>query len=125
MDHETKEMFHLILGQLGKIDQRLDKIENRLDMMDQRLEKVENRLDKVENRLDKVENRLDKVENRLDNLELMLKLTNEKMENLQVEVTLFERNVRRDIHKLNDEMETVIEVLKQKEILPRGKAAGE
>ncbi|TSC96939.1 MAG: hypothetical protein CEN88_249, partial [Candidatus Berkelbacteria bacterium Licking1014_2] len=46
---------------LGKIENRLDCVENSLDC-------VENRLDRVENSLDCVENRLDRIE---DNLEII------------------------------------------------------
>ena len=43
-------------------------------------------------------------------------LTNE---DLQPDVKIAERDIRRDIHSLNDETETVMEVLKMHELLPR------
>lgn len=43
----------------------------------------------------------------------------EKIDDLSLDLKVVERNVRRDIRKLNDENETVIEVLKQHDILTK------
>ncbi len=82
----------LTQGDLQAITELLNPIHVKLDKMDARLDKVESRLDKVDGRLE------------LNDLDLDIKVS--------------ERNVRRDIHKLNDEMETVAEVLKQNELIP-------
>ena len=76
------------------------------------------RLDKVDARLDKVESRLGKMDVRLDVIEMKQDLTSKKLNDLDLDIKVSERNVRRDIHKLNDEMETVAEVLKQNELIP-------
>ena len=89
------------------------------NLISQNLEPINNRFDIVENKLDKIENRLDKVENRLDVIELKQDRTSKKLDDLQINVKIAERDIRRDIHNLNDEMETVIEILKQHELIPR------
>ena len=108
----------LTQGDLQAITELLNPIHVKLDKMDARLDKVESRLDKVDARLDKVESRLDKVESRLDKVEMKQDLTSKKLNDLDLDIKVSERNVRRDIHKLNDEMETVAEVLKQNELIP-------
>ena len=93
-------------------------------MMDSKLQPIHNRLDSMENRLDSMENRLDRVENRLDDMEGNLKLVKlrqdnmaRKLNDLQLDVKIAEREIRRDIRDLNDEMETVIEVMKMNELI--------
>ena len=82
------------------------------ELMDQKLEPINNRLDQMDNRLDKMDNRLDLIELKQDR-------TSKKLDDLQLDVKIAERDIRRDIHTLNDEMETVIEVLKLNEMIPR------
>ena len=45
--------------------------------------------------------------------------TAKKLDDLQLDVKIAEKGIRQDIHKLQDEMETVIEVLKQNEMIPQ------
>ncbi len=98
MDQESMEMFGKVLDKLDSIDGRLDKMENRLD-------KVENRLDKVENRLDVIEVRQNKMSSQLTELQLSQKL--------------FEMNTNRNLAKLQDSVDTIEEILKMNDLLPR------
>lgn len=79
------------------------------DMMDKKLDE----------RLQPINDRLDKMDSRFDIIELKLDRTEKKVEDLQIDVAVAERRLKRDIHELKDEMETVIEVLKMNEMLPR------
>mgnify|MGYP001068214604 CR=1 FL=1 len=74
---------------------------------------------KILDRLDKMDNRLDKMDNRFDVLEVKQDRTGKKLDDLQVDFVIAERRIRHDIHELKDEMETVIEVLKMNEMVPR------
>ncbi len=60
-----------------------------------------------------------KILDRLDIIELKQDRTTKKLEDLRLDVAIAERDIRRDIHELKDEMETVVEVLKMNEMLPR------
>jgi len=66
----------------------------------------------------KLDDRLKPINDRLDVIELKQDRTSKKLDDLQLDVKIAERDIRRDIHKLNDEMETVVEILKQHELLP-------
>ncbi len=59
-----------------------------------------------------------KILDRLDIIELKQDRTTKKLEDLRLDVAVAERDIRRDIHELKDEMETVIEVLKMNDLLP-------
>lgn len=67
---------------------------------------MDEKLQPINNRLDKIEDRLDKIEDRLEVLELLQKCTAKKLDDLQLDVKIAERDIRRDIHDLDDEMET-------------------
>ena len=79
------------------------------------LEKVTN----LESDMKTVNNRLDKVDSRLDVIELKQDRAAKKLDDLQLDVKIAERDIRRDIHRLNDETETMIEVLKLHELIPQ------
>lgn len=61
------------------------------DMMDEKLKPINQRLDVIEYKEDR---------------------TSKKLDDLQLDVRLAERDIRKDIHTLRDEMDTVIELLK-------------
>ena len=59
------------------------------------------------------------INDRLDIIEIKQDRTAKKLEDLRLDVAIAERDIRRDIHELKDEMETVIEVLKMNELIPQ------
>ena len=95
------------------------------DMMDQKLdEKLDQKLDqkldeKLDEKLQPIYTRLDRVENRLNVVEVKQDRTIKKLNDFQLDVKIAERDITNSIHKLQDEMETVIEVLKMNELVPR------
>ncbi len=80
-------------------------------------QKLFDKLDIIDGRLDKMDGRLNKVEGRLEILEIMQDRTAKKLDDLQLDIAVAQRNTRHDIHDLKDEMETVIEVLKMNNLL--------
>ncbi len=96
----------------GLLDEKLQPIKDRLG-------KIEGRLDKIEGRLDKVEGHMDKMEGRLNVVEVLQRRTTKKLDDLRLDMMVFQGNVRQDIYDLGDQMETVVEILKINEILPR------
>lgn len=96
----------------GLLDEKLQPIKDRLG-------KIKDRLGKMEDRLDKMEGRLDKVEGRLNVVEVLQRRTTKKLDDLRLDMMVFQGNVRQDIYDLGDQMETVVEILKINEILPR------
>ena len=66
----------------------------------------------------KILDRLDKMDNRFNILELKQDRTAKKLDDLRLDVAVAERDIRRDILELKDEMETVIEILKMNDLIP-------
>ncbi|RKI98748.1 hypothetical protein D7X87_26350 [bacterium D16-54] len=64
--------------------------------------------------LDAIKTLLKPINNKLEDLDL-------KLESLRLENKIEHRAIRGDIEHLNDEMETVIEALRAKNILPMAK----
>lgn len=54
---------------LDKVDDRLDKMDDRFDRMDERFDRMDERLDKMDERFDRMDDRFDKMDQRVDNLE--------------------------------------------------------
>ncbi len=115
----TNEDLLAIKELLKPIHNRLDSMDSRLDKMDDRFDSMDGRLDSMDSRLDSMDGRLDSMDSRLDVIEMKQGITAKKLDDLLLNVKIFERDIRRDIHILNDEMETVVEKLKQHELLPR------
>jgi predicted nucleic acid-binding Zn-ribbon protein len=74
---------------------------------------------KLKLELQPIKEHLDKLDTRMDMMEVIMKRTVKKLDDLQLDVKIAERDIRRDIHDLNDEMETVIEILRMNDMLPR------
>ena len=91
MDNDLKEVFDSIIGEIRQINDKMDKIDRRLEV---------------------VEYKVDRTNERFENLDL-------KVDNLELRLRNVEANIRKDIRKLSDDNETMIEVLKQHELLPR------
>ena len=51
------------------VDRRLDKMDDRFDRMDERLDKMDERFDRMDDRFDRMDDRFDKMDQRVDNLE--------------------------------------------------------
>ncbi len=60
---------------------------------------------------------LEKLVNKFDVLELKVDTIKEKVEDLQLDTKISERNIRHDIRYLRDEMDTVIQILKMNELV--------
>ena len=82
-------------------------------------EKVLDRLDKIDSRLDKVDSRLDKADNRLNNMEVRQNKMSEQLTELQLSQKLFEMNTNKKFAKLQDSVDTIEEILKINDLLPR------
>lgn len=88
------------------------------DLMDQKLEPISSRLDSMDVRFDGIDRRLDKVDQRLDILEYKQDRTDKMLDDLQMDIKLLERDLKKGIHKLQDGMDTIIELLKIHKIVP-------
>lgn len=95
-----------------KFDEKFEKkINEELD------KKIDEKLDAILDK--KFDEKLKPIYNRLDILEVKQDRTIKKLDNLQLDFKIAERNINSDIHTLQDEMSTVIEVLKLNEMIPR------
>ena len=52
-------------------------------------------------------------------LNYKITLTNQKIDDLRLDFDIFKASVKREFHSLNDKMDTVIEVLREREMLPQ------
>ena len=59
----------MILKELSKVNECLNRMDDRFDGVDRRLDKVDDRLDKMDDRFDRMDDRFDKMDQRVDNLE--------------------------------------------------------
>lgn len=101
------------------IDIKFDAVDKRFDSIDKRMDSMDKRMDSMNERMDSMNKRFDSLENRLEILELKQNRTAKKLDDLAFSVKASERNIRHDIRILQDEMGTVIEVLKQNELIPQ------
>lgn len=112
------EKFKSIDEKFESIDKRFESIDNKFDSIDKKFDSIDKKFDSIDKRFESIDKKFDSIDDRLKIMELKQDRTAKKLDNLQFEVKASERNIRKDIHKLQDEMETVIEVLRQNEMLP-------
>lgn len=70
-------------------------------------------------KVNSLEAKQDKMQESIGMLDIRLGLVQKRLEALELDVKVSERDIRRDIKLLQDGQETLIEVLEQKGILPK------
>lgn len=75
--------------------------------------------DMMDNKLKPINDRLDKMDNRLDVMEVKQNKMSEQLTELQLSQKLFELNTNKKLARLQDAMDTVEEILKINELIPR------
>lgn len=118
ISHIFDARFDSIDEKFKSIDEKFESIDKRFESIDKKFESIDKKFDSIDKKFDSIDKRFDSIDDRLKIMELKQDRTAKKLDNLQFEVKASERNIRKDIHKLQDEMETVIEVLRQNEMLP-------
>ncbi len=84
------------------------------------LQAISDMLDKkLDERLKPINDRLDKIDSRLDVIEVKQNKMSDQLTELQLSQRLFELNTNKKLARLQDGMDTVEEVLKMNEMLPR------
>lgn len=73
---------------------------------------------KINGRLDGIDDRLDKVENRLDVIEVRQDKMSKQLTELQIAHKRFELSTNTKLSKLQDGMDTIEEILRVNDLLP-------
>ncbi len=113
MDNELLKAISEIL------DEKLQPIKEDIGNLKSDVEGLKENMKILSNKVEVLEVKQNMTYEKLEILELKQVRTHEKLNNLSLDVKQAERNIRKDIHKLNDETETIIEVLQQNELIPR------
>ena len=70
-----------------------------------------------EEKLDLILNKLDSIEKHIELLDFKIDRNSKKIEDLQLDVKIMERDMIRGIHSLKDQTETIIEFLKMNDLV--------
>ena len=113
------DMFSNILDRkLVPINQRLDAMDRRFEAIDQRLDAMDRRFDAMDQRLDSMDKRFDRIENRLDVIEFKQNKMSEQLKEIDARQKLFEVHTNKKIAKLQDGIDTVVEILRLHNMVP-------
>lgn len=117
---EKEEIFVALTHRdLQAISNLLDqKLKTELTPIHERLDHMDTRLSHVEERLDHMDARLDRADDNFKYLDVKLNKTIEKLENLDLSFRTFAQNTKRDITKLQDGMDTIVEILRINRLVP-------
>ncbi len=85
-----------------------------LDAMKALMKPVYIKLEDMDNRMCNMDNRISNMDNKISNME-------NKISNMENELSNLKYEVRKGFRKIDDEIETLVEVLYAKNILPRKK----
>ena len=130
MDQETRMMFELIIDKMDThfeaidkkfdaVNERFDGIDRRLDAMDERFDGIDRRFDAIDGQLAVINGRLDTLENTVGYLKARQDRDSRKLNDLQLQMKIFERDTQRNFARLNDSIDTIVEVLKLNGLIPR------
>ena len=105
MDNEIKELLLNMQEEMKVINHKLDKNSEEMKVINHKLDKHSEELKKNSEEIKVINYKLDRNSEKIGDLDLRLRNA--------------ENNIRKDIRKLSEDNETIIEVLKQHDFLPR------
>ena len=73
----------------------------------------------LKSELSPIKEQLNNIEKRLEILDIKQEVTQNKIDNLTFRVATIEHNQNKEFKKLNDEVDTLIEVMEAKGVLPK------
>ena len=85
----------------------------------EKLDKLIETVGQMQERFDKIDSRLDKMDSRLGVMEVKQNRMQEQLTELQLAQKLFELNTNKKLARLQDGMDTIEEILKINELIPR------
>ena len=81
--------------------------------------KLDERLKPMNDHFESIDARLDAMDQRFDVIEFKLDHTSKKLNDLQLNVKVLERDIPKDIRALKDDTETLTEILRINELIPQ------
>lgn len=84
-------------------------------------EMMDKKLQPINNRLDKIDDRLDKTDDRLDSLKFSQEHITEKLRGIEVTMNYNDYHLSHDIRKLQEDVDTISEILKINKMIPIAK----
>ena len=112
------ELLQVIYEKVLSMDKEMQSFRNEMQSFKSDMGSVKDDVQSLKNDMGSVKDELRAIHNRLDVVEVKATLTLEKVENLRLDMKVFERDTKKELHRLHDAQETLITVLEQKGILP-------
>ena len=113
------ERFDGIDRRLDAMDERFDGIDRRLDAMDERFDGIDRRLDAMDEQFNVINGRLDRLESTVGHIKARQDRDSRKLTDLQLQIQVFERDVKRNFARVNDAIDTIVEILKLNGLIPQ------
>ncbi len=98
-----------------------DMMDKKLQPINNRLDKIDDRLDSLDDRLDSLDDRLDSLDDRLDSLKFSQEHITEKLKGIEVTMNYNDYHLSHDIRKLQEDVDTISEILKINKMIPIAK----
>ena len=99
----------MILKELSKVNECLNRMDDRFDGVDRRLDKVDDRLDKVDERLDKMDDRFDRMDERLDKMDERFDRMDDRFDKMDQRVDNLEKTTKGELRTIKMYLENEIE----------------
>lgn len=98
-------------------EQMMIAILDKLDKMDARMDRLESKMTSMETRITSIESDMTSMKSQMNYMNEKINLLNKKTDDLKADLKFFQKNVQKDISKLQDAQDTIIVVLQGKGIL--------
>ena len=114
-----RDLLEQLLAEVKEISSNQKNMDKKLDSMDKRLSSLETRFSSLETRLSSLETRFSSLEEKLEVVNFKCDTNRKKIEDLSLDLKLFERDVKKDLKQLHDTTETLVVVLQNNGLLPQ------
>lgn len=100
------------------VDEKLDLLLNGFSELKDDVSELKDDVSELKNEMSDVKQQISTINERLRRLEYNQQKTSKRVDNLSLDIQISERAIRKDIRLLSENQDTIIEMLKQEEILP-------
>lgn len=113
------EKLDLILEKVNGLDAKVSGLDTKVSGFETKLSGLDAKVSGLELEMQVVNSRLDKIDDKINTLGVWQRKTVRQVEELHVAQKLYELNTNKKLDRLQDGMDTIVEILKLNDLIPR------
>lgn len=113
------QMLHTICDRMDVMMQDMEHIKDNIHSLTNDVSSLKSDVASLKSDVSTLKNDVKSMQHQINVLSFKQDRTDKRLSDLQLDTKLAERNIRNDIRSLREDVDTIVEVLRQQELLPQ------